>query len=151
MKKTITIMLICVIIWSNFASCGKVETVEKHLSSSNITDYVNIQVVFGEVTETTFTSCMCYVIVSPKGDYKFENASLSFDFNSLLQNKLKWHPVFPNGVLYDYATILLDKNGYGVASVYFEKSGNERHPSIVGEWKPNIFKVTGKVYFEKQK
>jgi hypothetical protein len=165
MKKVIIVLLVCMFICLNLSSCKKTE--EKSLSQSNITDYVNIQLVFGDVvqntfknsslypttqTSTTYSSCMCYVIVSPKAEYKFENASLTFNISqSLFSSYQTWKPIFDDDstlLISGQETIFLDKNGYGIASVYFEATGNEHHPSISYEWKPRIINANGKIVLE---
>lgn len=167
MKKIIAVFLVCILMCFSSVSCSNEKSEETRLSQSNITEYVNIQLVFGEVDQNTFkntsvslqsptsitySTCMCYVIVSPKGEYKFENANLTINISHALQGILsspqEWNPVFDDGTTIlgaDNEMIYLDKNGYGIASVYFETTGNEHHPSISYKWEPKVVKASGTV------
>ena len=99
------IIFIMFVFCLNFVACGYasgINTIESNdtksvkpsdtkitLSQSNIENYVNIQLVFGNVEQCISTdlksnhlSCICYVIVSPKGNYSFESASITYTIST---------------------------------------------------------------------
>lgn len=147
------------------------DDVSVKLDAGNISDYVNIQLVFGNVEQIMYEpeeetsnsiivfeksdrylSCMCYIYVTPKADYNFQNASLTLtipnETDTFFINKI-WNidVAKPN----DYTsrweiTILLDKDGYGMTSVRFKKDGDSGHPlSTSIDWTPEVIKASGNV------
>ena len=166
MKRILPILLIISVLLCCLSSCNQGKTVK--LTSSNAKEYLNVQLVFGNVEQTTYTSvpyqtestylsCICYVVVTPKSDYNFQNANLTVTIDGgLLANSQDWTPksyLLVSTVDTGKCTIYLDKNGYGVASIYFEKKGDtiglsstvSSHPMIESSWSPNIESAQGSI------
>lgn len=165
MKKALSVLLVVSLLFC-LGSCNQNTTETIKLNSSNVNKYINIQLVFGNVeqnisensilkTESKYLSCMCYVIISPKADYSFDNTNITFTIskkNSLISSTSLTSTWLPKGnsqysALSDswQQTIYLDKNGYGIASVYFEKSGNGSHPLVSSEWEVKILTTNGSI------
>ena len=167
MKKALSVLLVVSLLFC-FASCNRETTVK--LTASNAKEYVNVQLVFGNVEQTTYTfvhyptesestylSCVCYVIVTPKSNYNFENANLTVTIdNGLLSDSQDWTPKsysVASAIDLGKCTIYLDKNGYGIASIYFEKKGDtvgwlsttSSHPMTESNWSPKIESAHGSV------
>lgn len=162
MKRIVT-LLIAVLLTISMVSCAQEPT---ELTSKNILDYINVQLVFGnieqcfmensysgiilgdsnkETTYTSFISCMCYIYVSPKGNYNFENASVEIG----LENDS-----FSDGWLISEAedsgirsVVRLDKNGYGIASVHLRSKSEIDHPA--GDIEYSVIHAFGLVSKEK--
>lgn len=163
MKKIVT-LLIAVLLTISIASCAQEST---ELTSTNILDYINVQLVFGnteqhtkegwslgilddeETKEDIYTSCMCYIIISPKADYKFENASLNLTLEQIgLISTKKWTVnVYGSheNIYTDSFTIYLDSRGYGITSVQLTRNTDNDHP-INYNFETSVSSATGSVY-----
>ena len=171
MKKVFIVFIICLSVCLNFVACENQsqqiklnQSQQIKLNESNIDKYVNIQLVFGNVEqnisvasllkeESKYLSCMCYVIISPKSDYSFDSANIVFTVSKNNSEVIStgvtsgWMPI--GNSKYSalsgswQQTIYLDKNGYGIGSVYFEKSGNGSHPLVSNEWFANVLTASG--------
>ncbi len=168
MKKAFIVFIICLSVCLNFFSCKK-QNQQIYLNQSNINEYVNIQLVFGNVEENTYTevvsqtqvhylSCVCYVIVTPKSDYNFTNAKITFGIKKgVLSDTGAWspkvHSIYTTVNDSGECTIQLDKNGYGVSSIYFEKKGATligmqnvaNHPLTDTQWSTTIKSASGSI------
>lgn len=157
MKKVFSFVMVFLLVFS-LASCADQSEAES-ITTSNIKNYVNIQLVFGNVEQIIledddqlilsdrYLSCVCYVYVSPKAEYKFQNASVTFTIPPV-GNSFNWSisggkttSKFSNKW---EATIYLDKEGYGVTSLKFYKNGDTGHP-LDSDWEVKIVKATGNV------
>lgn len=157
MKRILIFMLMLVLCFGMFGCENKKEVVE--LKSNNILDYVNIQLVFGNVEQIIredddniilsdrYLSCVCYVYVSPKAEYKFQNATVTFTIPAV-GNLFNWSisgGKTTNSISNKWEeTIYLDKEGYGVTSLKFYKNGDTGHP-LDSEWEVKIIKAAGNV------
>ena len=170
--KQLLILMLALILCLSLSGCDN-DNSEIALESDNILDYVNIQLVFGNVEQIIYEpedddsnsfpsfissdrylSCMCYIYVTPKADYKFENASLTFTIPKKQSSSSGFYvwtidsgKTIP-GLTTDKCeqTINLDKDGYGVGSIRFSKTGDTGHPLSTDEdWKVEIKDAAGKV------
>lgn len=151
MKKLLCLIM-CAVICFNFASCSEPAAPEKiTLTKDNVLDYVFIDVYFGEVNvyeNETFTyrgkyylTCVATISVKPKGDFRFEDASLACNVETD-----NWLPSYSAADSYNY-TIMLDKDGYGEKSIFvygYSDMYQLLHPSRVA-WDLFPYKANGTV------
>lgn len=162
MKKVFSFAMIFLLVFS-LASCAAQSEQTESITTSNIKNYVNIQLVFGNVEQIIredddkqssliissdrYLSCVCYVYVSPKSEYKFQNATVTFTIPPV-GNLFNWSisgGKTTNSISNKWEeTIYLDKEGYGVTSLKFYKNGDTGHP-LDSEWEVKIIKATGNV------
>lgn len=159
MKKLFCLFL-CIVLCGCFVSCSK-EPKEISLSKDNLTEYLAVDIVFGEVKATEnessiysakyYLTCMATVSVKPKGDYTFTNTNVV----CVLDKSGGWTPIKKTGgnrnaydVLYDWnANIQLDKEGYGETTVTlfcYSNTYNRVHPSSK-KWKCYAVSAEGTV------
>ena len=137
-------LLLCIALCGCFVSCSS-EPEEVTLSKDNISEYVSVEVTFGEVdvadNESTihrgkyYLTCLATITVKPKGDYIFTNTSVS----CVLDEGGRWLPVRASGsvsasdLLYYWSgNIQLDKEGYGETTVSvfcYSDTYDKMHPS----------------------
>ncbi len=126
MKKIICLLL-CAIICLCCVSC------EKKISTDNMDDYVFIEISFGEIThefnttkltdETYYITCAATIIVKPRADYSFENASINLKLEIPAPWKIahvasQMEKFSPDSFPSWQGTINLDKNGYGEKTIF---------------------------------
>ena len=137
-------VLMCIALCGCFISCSA-ESEEVALSRDNISEYVSVEVTFGEVNvadnESTihkskyYLTCLATITVKPKGDYVFTDTSVS----CVLDEGGRWFPIRASGsvsasdLLYDWSgSVQLDKEGYGEAAVSlycYSDTYDKMHPS----------------------
>jgi hypothetical protein len=168
MKKAFIVFIIFLSVCLNFVACEN-QSQQINLNASNINEYVNIQLVFGNVEENTYTevvsqeqvnylSCVCYVIVTPKSNYNFTNAKITLGIKKgLFSETDAWSPkvysIYTTVKDSGECTVQLDKNGYGVSSIYFEKKGATligmqnvaNHPLTDTQWSTTIKSASGSI------
>lgn len=144
MKKLICFSL-CVIMLCGCCTACKHEEVS--LTKDNISDYISIEITFGEVSvEENNTSgrlgkyyitSLATISIKPKGDYKFTDASVT----CFLNKTGSWY------VSNTSNTLNLDKDGYGEKTVMvysYSMKSQGVYPSSVN-WNPRASNASGTV------
>ena len=151
-------LLLCVALCGCFASCSD-EPEEVALSKDNISEYVSVEVTFGEVdvsdnastihSEKYYLTSLATITVKPKGDYIFTNAFVS----CVLDEGGKWKAIKSGStdavdLLSDWSgSISLDKEGYGKTTVSlfcYSNIYDKMHPSSA-KWECYAASATGTV------
>ena len=151
-------LLLCVALCGCFASCSD-EPEEVALSEDNISEYVSVEVTFGEVdvsdnastihSEKYYLTSLATITVKPKGDYIFTNAFVS----CVLDEGGKWKAIKSGStdavdLLSDWSgSISLDKEGYGKTTVSlfcYSNIYDKMHPSSA-KWECYAASATGTV------
>lgn len=155
MKKLVCLFL-CIALCGCLASCSA-EPEEVVLSKDNLSEYVSIELTFGEVDvadnespthdEKYYLTCLATITIKPKGDYAFTDASVS----CVLDEGGRWTPVKSGSIgatdfLYDWnGGISLDKEGYGETTVSlfcYSDTYDKMHPSSE-EWECYAISAAG--------
>ena len=156
MKKLVCLFL-CIILCFCVASCSKAPE-EISLNEENISEYVSVEVTFGEVdvadnekpthNEKYYLTCLATISIKPKGNYTFENVSVSCALNE----GGRWSPIKSSGKMkavdfqYDWhGSINLDKDGYGEKTVSifcYSDTYDKIHPSSAN-WECFAFSASG--------
>jgi hypothetical protein len=123
------------------------------LSTENLSDYVFIEINFGEIThdpstryvpvingkkeERQYITCLATITVKPRADYSFTNASVKLKIDvpqpwkiAHVKNSLENYA--PNAFPSWEGTINLDKNGYGEKTIFlycYNDYFEEMHPA----------------------
>lgn len=158
MKRFLVVLLLCSLLL--LSACSEEEVQKISLSEGNIRDYVAINLSFGDIsvkelsTGDYYLSCICYIDVFPKSDYKFDSVSMMYN----LPSSDIWKAVEVNGSENDseiktthntlHASLKLDKEGYGNTRVYmycYSPTTEKMHPTQKGEWALDIQSVSGTV------
>lgn len=156
MKKLVCLFL-CIAFCVCFASCSA-EPEEVVLGKDNLSEYVSIELTFGEVDVADnespthdgkyYLTCLATITIKPKGDYTFTDASVS----CILNEGGRWTPMKTSGsltgsdLLYEWdGSLQLDKEGYGETTVSlfcYSDTYDRMHPSSV-EWECYAISATG--------
>lgn len=157
--KKILFIIFTLLISISLYSCStfqKTQNEKTELSSSNILDYVKIDISFDKVTaeEKKTLSYISYdlyssvtVKISPKDDYVFSNASISYELRDIGNWKRVNSKVNAESMLGIISgTIQLDKSGYGEQTINIRCNHTSKTYKPSNEkWTTNISSAEGKV------